>query len=88
MAYPALRSKLRSMLTPKNAAELVSRVRDHVESRVASRDVRLIWFGYATALLEWGMLSPSDYKLILDLCEPIDDVLANELLLGLPGHSE
>lgn len=69
-----------------NSNELVNRAREHVAHRNGALNVRYIWFGYAAALLEWQFIIPETQKEISDLCEPLDDALANEVFLGLPDR--
>ena len=70
------------ILTKQDAEDLVNRISEHISLTRASNEARHLWFGYACALLEWGLLEPKDFSLIVDMCEPIDSELSNQVLLG------
>jgi hypothetical protein len=44
----------------------------------------LVWDGYLAALIEWGLLSPNEHKLLSDLLPEIDNNPVISILLGRP----
>lgn len=44
--------------------------------------VALVWDGYLAALLEWGLISPSEHKEVADMLPEIADNPVMSIFLG------
>jgi hypothetical protein len=42
----------------------------------------IAWYGYLAALIEWGLISPSEHKRLTELLPPVDNNPASAILLG------
>ena len=46
------------------------------------REAALVWEGYFAALIEWGLLSPSEHKVLVDLLPATPDSPVMGVFLG------
>jgi hypothetical protein len=65
--------------------ELSTRILRHIEHRQNNEEVNLLWHGYLTGLMEWGLLQPDDYHALRKLLRPIGEAERREIFLGLDG---
>ncbi len=69
--------------------EIRRRIRRHIDHYGGHLPEPLVdaWDGYLAALIEWGLVSVSDHKQLVDLLPPRDDSPATTILLGPPDRT-
>jgi len=68
--------------------ELRNRIVRHLEWRGSSDTAALLWHGYLTALLEWGVLEIHVFDRLLPLLPVVGSKELNELCLDEPISPE
>jgi hypothetical protein len=66
--------------------ELSRRIQDDIShfGGTLPESYALVWDGYLAALIEWGLLSPNEHKILSDLLPKVDDNPVMSILLGRP----
>jgi len=67
--------------------ELSSRIREEIDyfGGTLPEPNTLVWSGYISGLLEWGLISVNDHAELCKLLPPIDNDPTVGILLGKPG---
>jgi len=68
--------------------ELRNRITRQLEWRDSSDTVALIWHGYLTALLEWGLIEVPIFDRLTDLLPRVGNKELCELSMGVPLTTE
>ena len=66
--------------------ELQSRIQselDHFDGDLPER-IALVWYGYFAALLEWGLITPSEHQALATMLPTISDNPVMAVFLGRP----
>jgi hypothetical protein len=72
------------MLTKPTFEELEHRIRrdiDHFEGNLPET-YAIAWYGYLAAMIEWGLLSPSDHGKLTSMLPMLLENPATSILLG------
>jgi hypothetical protein len=71
-------------------AELQDRVRESIAAHGGTMppDLALVWDGYFAALLEWGLISVSDHKALVDMLPDVPNKPVLEIFLGSGSDPE
>lgn len=78
----------RAMKTLPQEEDILNRINRHLSYSKDTETVALIWSGYISALLEWGLISPDSYQSLSKKLPEIGNAELYELFMDEPFPTE